>query len=111
MANTTFNYYASCSGYKSSSIGTAVNDLDAPLLMNASGSLGNVWTRVLHYHYNCNQNYQNCGDEEQFYLAHGYGLWQWKHYKQRSLAKGALMNDRETSTAIETLPCSESYQK
>ena len=110
VANTTFNYYASCNGYKSSTIGTAVNDLDAPVFMNASGSVGNVWTRVLHYHYNCDQNYQNCRDEEQFYLAHGYGLWQWKHYKLGTLSKSALMNRMQQGIATEMLPCRNSYQ-
>src|SRR5205814_9988563 len=92
LANTKFNYYVSCTGYKSSTIRTAVNDLDAPVFVNASGSLGNVSTRVLHYHYNCDPNFQNCDDEEQFYLANGYGLWQWKHYKKGTLSKSALMN-------------------
>ena len=110
VANTTFNYYSSCSSYKSSTIGTAVNDLDAPVLMNAAGNLGNVWTRVLHYHYNCNQSYQNCSDEEQFYLANGYGLWQWKHYKQGSLRNSALMNRMQTGIATQMLPCRNSYQ-
>ncbi len=48
----------------------------APVQMDAGGSVGQVWTRVLHYHYNCDRSFQNCKDEEQFYLANGYGLWQ-----------------------------------
>jgi hypothetical protein len=42
--------------------------------MDAGGSVGQVWTRVLHYHYNCDRSFQNCKDEEQFYLANGYGV-------------------------------------
>src|SRR5438270_6533506 len=38
VANTKFNYYMSCASYQSSTVGTAVNDLDAPVFMNASGS-------------------------------------------------------------------------
>jgi hypothetical protein len=110
VSNTTFYFYQSCSAYKSSNLGTAVNDLDGPALMNAGGNLGYVWTRVLHYHYDCNSNYQSCSDEEQFYLANGYGLWQWKHYKHGSLAAAAVMNNMKSGYAKETLPCRNSYQ-
>jgi hypothetical protein len=109
VADTTFKYYQSCSAYKSSTIGRAVNDFDAPLLMNVGGNVGKVYTRVLHYHYDCDQNYQNCADEEQFYLANGYGLWQWKHYKNGTLSGSALMNHMQQGIATETLPCRNSY--
>jgi len=110
VTNTTFNYYASCSPYGSSTIGTAVNDLDGPVLMNAGGNLGKVWTRVLHYRYDCDQKYQHCADEEQFYLANGYGLWQWKHYKNGSLRKSALMNQLQQGNANHVPPCRNTYR-
>ncbi|MCU1295738.1 MAG: hypothetical protein JWO91_16 [Acidobacteriaceae bacterium] len=110
VADTTFNYHQSCGAYKSGTIGTAVNDLDPPILMNASGNLGQVWTRVLHYHYDCDQSYQHCADEEQFYLANGYGLWQWKHYKNGVLSKSALMNRMQQGITTQTLPCRNSYR-
>lgn len=110
VADTRFDYFASCRPYKSSTIGTAVNDLDAPSQVNAGGNIGVQWTRVLHYHYNCDRNYQNCRDEEQFYLANSYGLWQWKHYENGPLAKTALMNDVRQGRANATLPCPESYR-
>jgi len=110
VANTTFKYYQSCSAYKSSNLGTAVNDLDAPVLMNAGGNIGYVWTRVLHYHYDCNSNYQSCSDEEQFYLANGYGLWQWRHYRKGSLSGSALMNNMKPGSAGQMLPCQNSYK-
>jgi hypothetical protein len=103
-------YYFSCRSYKSSTLGTAVNDLDAPQQMDLGGKIGPAWTRVLHYHYNCDKNYQNCRDEEQFYLANGYGLWQWKHYHNDQLVKTALMNDLQPGRPNETLPCTESYR-
>ena len=110
VPDTTFQYFSSCSPYKTSTVGTAVNNLDAPLQMDAGGNVGQVWTRVLHYHYNCNKSFQNCKDEEQFYLANGYGLWQWKHYRSGSLIKSALMNNMESGRVAATLPCSDSYQ-
>ena len=110
VADTRFQYFASCRPYKSSKLDRAVNDLDAPVLMDAGGNLGNVWTRILHYHYNCDGQFQHCKNEEQFYLGKGYGLWQWKHYKNGELLKSALMNDFETGTVQATLPCEESYR-
>jgi hypothetical protein len=110
VANTTFNYYQSCGSYKSNNLGTAVNSLDAPVLIDAGGSIGHVWTRVLHYRYDCNSKYQSCSDEEQFFLANGYGLWQWRHYRSGSLVKKVVMNDLKSGVATETLACRNSYQ-
>jgi len=109
VADTRFQYFASCRPYKSSSVERAVNDLDAPALMDVGGNLGEVWTRVLHYHYNCDGQFQHCKDEEQFYLGNGYGLWQWKHFRNRELLKSALMNDFQTGKSQATLLCDESY--
>jgi len=78
VANTNFQYFSSCSAYKSSNLGTALNDLDAPVLMDTGGTIGQLPTRVLHYRYNCDSAFQKCGNEEQYFLAAGYGLWQWK---------------------------------
>lgn len=110
VADTRFQYYASCSPHKTKNIGTAVNDLDAPVLMDAGGSIGQVPTRVLHYQYDYDQNFGNCKDEEQFFLGNGYGLWQWKHYKNGKLKKTALMNDLQKGIAAQMLPCPESYK-
>src|SRR5437763_272937 len=51
VADTRFDYFSSCRPYKSSDVGTAVNDLDAPAEMEIGGNVGRAWTRVLHYHY------------------------------------------------------------
>jgi hypothetical protein len=110
VADTTFQYFASCSPYKSSNLGTALNDLDPPVLMNTGGNLGQLSTRVLHYRYNCDTAFQNCGNEEQFFLAFGYGLWQWKHYQNGVLVNSTLINNITPGTASGTLPCTTSYQ-
>ena len=109
VADTHFQYFTSCRPYKSSNLGTAANDLDAPVRMDAGG-LGELWTRVLHYHYNCDRQFQDCKDEEQFYLGNGYGLWRWKHFRIGELLKSALMSDLQRGKAQATLPCQESYQ-
>ncbi|PYX39888.1 MAG: hypothetical protein DMG83_27725, partial [Acidobacteria bacterium] len=47
VADTRFDFYSSCRVYKSSTLGTAVNSLDAPELMNVGENVGQAWTRVL----------------------------------------------------------------
>jgi hypothetical protein len=110
VRDTSYKFYSSCRAYKQSQLGTAVNDLDAPVLMDTNGNIGQVWTRILHYHYNCNQNFQQCTDEEQFFLANGYGEWQWKHYKNGALVNSTLINNLEDGSASATLPCADSYE-
>jgi hypothetical protein len=110
VRNTSYRYYSSCKAYKESQLGTAVNDLDAPALMDTGGNIGQVWTRVFHYHYNCNQDFQQCTDEEQFFLANGYGEWQWKHYHNSVLVGSTLINNTESGTTTATLPCANSYE-
>ena len=110
VLNTRFDYFSSCRPYRSSSVGAAVNDLDAPALIDAGGTIGEIWTRVLHYHYNCDRAFQNCKDEEQFYLGNGYGLWQWKHLKAGAEVKSSLMNVMREGRPEATLPCENSYR-
>ncbi len=110
IADTAFQYFSSCSPYKSSSLENAVTDLDAPLLIDTGGNLGQLPTRVLHYRYNCDSLYQNCVNEEQFFLGSGYGIWQWKHYQSGVLVKSALMNNLASGTPTAILPCPQSYQ-
>lgn len=110
VENTGYEYYSSCKSYKQSQLGTAVNNLDAPVLMETGGNIGQVWTRVLHYHYNCNKDFAQCADEEQFYLANGYGEWQWKHYHNGALVATTLVNDMEPGSTDATLPCADSYE-
>ena len=111
VRDTRYQYYSSCKVYKESQLGTAVNTLDAPVLMDTGGSIGQVWTRVLHYRYNCDQNFQQCADEEQFYLANGYGEWQWKHYKNGNLVNSTLINNQEPGSTHASLPCADSYKE
>jgi hypothetical protein len=109
VENTTYQYYSACKVFKQSQLGTAVNTLDAPVLMDTGGNIGQVWTRVLHYRYNCNKDFAQCSDEEQFYLANGYGEWQWKHYKNGLLVNSTLINNMDPGSTDATLPCANSY--
>ncbi len=110
VPDTTFQYFASCSAYKSSNVGSSRNDLDAPALIDAGGNIGQVMTRILHYRYHCDAVYQNCGDEEQFFLGKNIGLWQWVHYQSGAMVKTSVMNDLTSGAANATLPCANSYE-
>jgi hypothetical protein len=110
VADTRFDFYSACKAYKSSTLGTAVNTLDAPELVNVGGDVGKAWTRILHYRYNCDKNFQKCEDEEQFFLANGFGLWRWKHFRDGALLKDTLMNDLKRGRFDSSLPCPESYR-
>ena len=110
VPDTTFQYFASCGSYKSSQLGTSLNDLDAPVLMDAGGNIGSVMTRVLHYRYNCDAGFQSCTNEEQFFLGKGYGLWKWVHYKSGAVVKSSQMSDLNPGSATGTLSCTNSYQ-
>jgi hypothetical protein len=110
IRDTYFQYYWSCKAYKESHLGTSVNTLDAPILMDTGGNIGQVRTRVLHYRYNCDANFQQCIDEEQFFLANGYGEWQWKYYHDGALVNSTLINNEESGSTEATLPCPDSYQ-
>ena len=108
--DTNFQYFSSCQPYKSSHLGTAVNDLDVPQLMDTGGNIGQVTTRVFHYHYDCDSSFQNCVNEEQFFLGKGIGEWQWKHYQNGAFVKSELANSMATGVPTATLPCPHSYQ-
>jgi hypothetical protein len=111
VANTQIDWYASCMLYKTSTLGTIANNLDPPVLMDTGGNIGQIMTRVLHYQYNCNSNFQNCGDEEQFFLGLRYGQWQWKHYQNGTLVQTTLINNIVSGIPTGTLPCANSYQQ
>jgi hypothetical protein len=46
----------------------------------------------------------------QFFLANGYGEWQWKHYKNGTLVSSTLINNLEPETTDATLPCRNSCE-
>jgi len=110
VEDTSFRYFSSCRPYRASKLLRALVDLDAPREMDAGGDLGRVSTRLLRYHYNCDKDFDHCRNQEQFFLARGYGLWQWRHYKEGLLVKTALMNRLGTGRAAEIPGCSESYE-
>jgi hypothetical protein len=105
VSNSRFSFYASCKPYKTSSLGTILNNLDAPEMMNAGGDIGQVLTRVLHYRFNCDKHFENCKDEEQSFLGKGYGRWKWVHLKHGEVVKTTIVNHISKGTARAIPPC------
>ena len=110
VSNARFNFYENCKPYKSSTLGTIVDDLDAPEMMDAGGDIGEVSTRVLHYRFNCDKHFENCKDEEQSFLGKGYGRWKWVHLKYGEVVKTTVVNHISKGTAYAIPPCESAYK-
>lgn len=83
VANTNYDLHTNCSDSCSVTLGlqNAMNQVWGPYKLSLGGSLpANTKTLVISYRYNCDSNYQRCGDKEEYYLMQRYGLVQWIHY-------------------------------
>ena len=94
MPNTTYQTYTDCTHYTTQNLLQAVNEVWGPYFITLGGDLpNNLKVLVASYRYNCDQNYWNCGDKEEYYLAKGYGLVQWAHY---TLGSGSYHMQQQT---------------
>ena len=83
VSNTNYDLHTSCSQSCSVTLGlqTSINQVWGPYTYSFGGSLpANLRTLMISYRYNCDTNYANCGDKEEYYLTQKYGLVQWVHY-------------------------------
>jgi hypothetical protein len=83
VSNTNYVLHTHCSQWCSVTLGlqTSINQLWGPYTYSFGGSLpANLKTLMISYRYNCDANYSNCGDKEEYYLTQKYGLVQWVHY-------------------------------
>ena len=81
--NTNYDLHTNCSQTCSVTLGlqNGINQVWVPYYLSLGGSLpSNLKTLVISYRYNCNANYQNCNDKEEYYVTQRYGLVQWIHY-------------------------------
>jgi len=80
--DTSFDTVNRCATTTVSNLGTMVNDVWGPFKMSFGGDLpANMDTLIVSYRYDCDANYGNCADREQFYLSQRYGLVRWDHGK------------------------------
>src|SRR3954451_12364831 len=98
VSNTNFDLHTNCSQSCSITLGlqTSINQLWGPYTYSFGGGLpANLKTLVISYRYNCDTNYANCRDKEEYYLTQKYGLVQWVHYV-RIPATGAYAQLQKT---------------
>ncbi|SRR6266498_339642 len=81
VPNTAYQTYTDCTHYKTQDLLKSINEVWGPYKLTLGGNLpSNLSILVNSYRYNCDINYQNCRDKEEYYLAKRYGLVQWVHY-------------------------------
>lgn len=94
VADTSYAIFTDCNSSTVHDLKKAVNQVWGPYNYSLGGDLPkNLPTLILSYRYNCDDNYGNCGDKEEFYLAQQYGLVQWVHY---SLIKGSYQQQQKS---------------
>jgi len=84
VSNARFSFYENCKAYKTSSLGTIVDNLDAPEMMDAG--------------------------EEQSFLGKSYGRWKWVHLKFGEVVKTTVVNHISKGTARAIPPCETAYK-
>lgn len=94
VPNTSYQTYSDCTHYITQNLEKGINQVWGPYSISLGGNVPNPLTvLVASYRYNCDTNYANCGDKEEYYLAQKYGLVQWVHY---SLSNGAYVMKQKT---------------
>jgi len=94
VPNTSYQTYSDCTHYITQNLKQGVNQVWGPYWISLGGALpSKLKVLVASYRYNCDVNYSNCGDKEEYYLAQKYGLVQWVHY---SLVSGAYQIQQKT---------------
>jgi len=68
VSNTSYDIYTDCNSSTSHNLKKGVNQVWGPYHVSFGGSLpSKMATLVVSYRYNCDSNYANCGDKEEYY--------------------------------------------
>lgn len=110
VPNTSYQTYTDCNHYKVQNLKKGLNQVWGPYQMSLGGSLpSNLTVLVASYRYNCDTNYANCGDKEEYYVAQRYGLVQWVHYSLSSgkyqMKQKTVFNRLVSGGTTPTFPC------
>jgi hypothetical protein len=94
VSNTSYDIHTDCNNFTTHTLKKAVNEVWGPYNLSFGGSLpNNMPTLVVSYRYNCDSNYGNCSDKEEYYLGQKYGLVQWVHY---TLVNGSYQQQQKS---------------
>ena len=110
VPNTSYQTYSDCTHYVTQTLKQGINQVWGPYSINLGGQLpNNLKVLVASYRYNCDVNYANCGDKEEYYLAQKYGLVQWVHYSliggKFQIQQKTVFNQLVSGTAKPNFPC------
>ena len=120
ISNSSFTPYENCEAQASSNLGNVVKALWGPYTAGQPGqepsrpSIGGIITDdtptyTISYTYNCDTNYDNCSQKEEFILTQRYGLVRWNLWEEVgdswSLANRTTFNEIEAGTASPYFPC------
>lgn len=87
ISDSTYEIHTDCNTFTTHTLKNVINEVWGPYTENLGGQLPpTLQTLVVSYRYNCDVNYSNCGDKEEYHLAQPYGLVKWQH--QRLQADG-----------------------
>jgi hypothetical protein len=108
--DTSYQSYTDCNHYTTHSLQKGVNQLWGPYKITLGGDLpSSLSVLVASYRYNCDTNYSNCGDKEEYYFAQKYGLVQWVHYSLKSgtykAVQSTVFNHMAKGNATPSFPC------
>jgi hypothetical protein len=81
-SNTNYDLHTNCAQTCSVTLGLSnnINEVWGPYQVSLGGDLpNNLPVLIISYRYNCDNNYQNCIDKEEYYVNQRYGLVQWVH--------------------------------
>jgi hypothetical protein len=94
VPNTSYQTYSDCNHHITRNLLKSINQVWGPYNVTLGGSLpANMPVLVASYRYNCDNNYMNCGDKEEYYLSQRYGLVEWVHY---ALSSGSYKMKQKT---------------
>ena len=80
ISDSAYEIHSDCNSFTTHQIGHVINEVWGPYKENLGGGLpADLKTLVISYRYNCDAQYSNCRDKEEYHLAQPYGLVKWQH--------------------------------
>jgi len=80
ISDSTYEIHSDCKTFTTHHLGHVINEVWGPYKENLGGGLPpDLETLVISYRYNCDADYGNCRDKEEYHLAQPYGLVKWQH--------------------------------
>ena len=90
ISDSSYEIHSDCNTFTTHDLRYVINEVWGPYTENLGGDLpANLQTMVISYRYNCDANYWNCRDKEEYHLAKPYGLVKWQHEKLQADGKYA----------------------